>query len=225
LKAALLTQAFAHKKLWPSVEEARTGHEVSTLHHEGEIARLQAQHCKSVTKPLATTEQSGSSDDAAELEIELIQKEEEAKLKAYADIGDGWLAAVTRCRASLADASTARTYVVDIPQENKTRASPLEKTHAQNSLAVCSQAGVEGSSGGGGDSGGHHHFPQTRILVTYPIRNTISQRRSFVLRCPGVASLLGRTPSPDALVRNQAHANGQPLDKLPCKEIIIDWID
>lgn len=80
--------------------------------------RRQRRHSKSVTKPWRPSS-NGSSDDIAELEIELIQKEnEKAKLKACVEV---MVAAVTRSRASLADASTATMYVVEIPHENNLR--------------------------------------------------------------------------------------------------------
>jgi len=103
--------------------------EVSTLHCEGEIARLQEQLSLAETalqeryEALATMQRAGSSDDIAELEMELIRKENEnAKLKAHAEV---MVAAVGRSKAFLSDPSTVTTYVVEIPQVNKT--SPLRK--------------------------------------------------------------------------------------------------
>jgi hypothetical protein len=104
--------------------------EVSTLHYEDEIARLQEHYAvaeKAVQEryeALAAAEQAGSS-AIKELEIELIRKENEnEKLKARIEL---MVAAVTRSRASLAEESIVTTYVVEIPQKEKPHVSPLRK--------------------------------------------------------------------------------------------------
>ena len=104
--------------------------EVSTLHYEDEIARLQEHYAvaeKAVQEryeALAAAEQAGSS-AIKELEIELIRKENEnEKLKAGIELMVG---AVTRSRASLAEESIVTTYVVEIPQKEKPHVSPLRK--------------------------------------------------------------------------------------------------
>lgn len=103
---------------------------MSTLHYERELARLQEQHAvaeKALQERygvLAAAEQAGST-GIAEVEIELIRKENEnEKLKAHIEL---MIAAVTRSRASLAEDSIVTTYVVEIPQKAKIHVSPIRK--------------------------------------------------------------------------------------------------
>ncbi|KAG0581253.1 hypothetical protein M758_4G241000 [Ceratodon purpureus] len=104
--------------------------EVSTLHYEGEITRLQEEHAiaeKALQERygvLAAAEQAGSI-GRAEIETELIRKENEnEKLKAHIEF---IIAAVTRSKASLAEYSIVTEYVVEIPQKEKIHVSPLQK--------------------------------------------------------------------------------------------------